>query len=254
MCLAIVSYQQDSNYPFFAVNNRDEYHDRPTKTCHFWQDYPNILGGRDLQAGGTWFAVNRNGSFALVTNYRDPRLKKPKFTLSRGKIVKDFLISSDPEQFLDLLKDNCDRYLGFNLILSWDRNLFYFSNITYRSLQLKPGLYGSSNHLLDTPWPKLIKAKQNFKNLLDRHKMPQTSDRVIQLMRDSTPFSDCDLPRTGIDLQLERFLSPIFIVGDRYGTRSTSILQISRTGAIDFYEQNYLANGIKSDFVRYSLK
>lgn len=254
MCLAILAYKQNLDYPILVVNNRDEYHDRATIPCNFWQDYPNILGGRDLKASGSWFAVNRSGSFALITNYRDPFLKKPKFPLSRGKIVKDFLLSPEPELFLDRLKDKCDRYLGFNLIVSWDFKLFYFSNITYTSIQLKPGLYALSNHLLDTPWPKLTKAKQKLQNLLNNSIVPLSPEPIIELMRDSQPFDDRELPNTGIDLQLERLLSPIFIVGDRYGTRSTSLLQISRTGYIDFYEQNYLANGIKSERFYYYIK
>ena len=254
MCLAILSYKQNFDYPLVVVNNRDEYHDRATKPCHFWQDYPNILGGRDIKAGGSWFAVNRNGSFALVTNYRDPHLQKPRFPLSRGNIVKDFLISSEPDKFLDRLKDNCDRYKGFNLILSWDLKLFYFSNISHRSIQLKPGLYGASNHLLDTPWPKLKLAKKQFKNLLDSQKMPLPPKQIIELMHDDRTFSDPELPKTGIDLKLEQFLSPIFIIGNEYGTRSTSVLQISRSGRIDFYEQNYLSNGSKSDFFHYYIK
>ncbi|MDJ0576031.1 MAG: NRDE family protein [Xenococcaceae cyanobacterium MO_234.B1] len=251
MCLTILSYQQNPDFPVILISNRDEYYNRPTKTCHFWDDYPNILGGRDLEFGGSWLAVNRDGSLALVTNYREPHLPNSPSYLSRGLIVKDFLLSSEPEKFLKELKSNSDKYQGFNLIVSWELKLFYFSSISHCLIQLQAGLYGLSNHLLDTPWPKLKRAKEKFQALLSQKKTPLRPEPIIELMNDSRRFPDDELPETGIGLELERFLSPIFLVGEQYGTRCTSLLQISRSGRIDFYEQNYDSNGSKRDYIHH---
>ena len=249
MCLTILSYQQEPDFPVILMNNRDEYHHRPTQSCHFWPDYPNILGGRDRKSGGSWLAVNREGSFALVTNYREPHRASPPSSLSRGLIVKDFLLSSNWEKFLAELKSNCELYQGFNLIVSWSLKLFYFSSITPGFIQLPAGLYGLSNHLLDTPWPKLKRAKEKFQTLLSQHKTPLRPEAVIELMNDSSRFPDDELPETGMGKELERFLSPIFVVGEQYGTRCTSLLQISRSGRLEFYEQNYGPKGNKSDYL-----
>ncbi len=108
-----------------------------------------------------------------------------------------------------------------------------------------------SNHLLDTPWPKLKRAKEKFQALLSQKKTPLRPEPIIELMNDSRRFPDDELPETGIGLELERFLSPIFLVGEQYGTRCTSLLQISRSGRIDFYEQNYGSNGRKSDYLHH---
>lgn len=254
MCLAILSYKRDSEIPIILIGNRDEYHSRPTANCHYWEDYPNILGGRDLKSGGSWLAINTNGLFAAVTNYRDPQLKAPSAPLSRGKIVMDFVLSKDPEGFLYSLKENCSKYPGFNLIAGWGTNLYYFSNISKDLTPLHDGVYGLSNHLLDSPWPKVVKVKQKLRDLIDTKGNAFEAADSFEFMTNSSRFPDADLPDTGVGIELERFLSPIFIVGERYGTRCTSVLKIAKTGNVDFYEQNYTPSGMKSEYSHYSFQ
>ena len=248
MCITIFSYQQDHEIPIILINNRDEYHKRPTAKSHYWEDHPNILGGKDLKAGGSWLAINKNGTFASITNYRDTRLKTLNSPTSRGKIVTDFVLSNNQEAFLNSLQENCSEYEGFNLIAGWANKIYYFSNITKELVQLSDGIYGVSNHLLDSPWPKLVKAKQKFQDLISHERNSFQSEEVFNFMIDNGSFPDEDLPDTGVGIELERFLAPLFIVGKQYGTRSTSILQISSAGKVDFYEQTYMPSGKRLDF------
>ena len=248
MCLTIFSYKQDDEIPIILISNRDEYYERPTAKSHYWEDYPTVLGGKDLKSGGSWLAINKNGSFASITNYCGTRLEKPPSPLSRGKIVKDFVLSNDHEEFLNSLSESCSQYQGFNLIAGWANKIYYFSNITKELVQLRDGLYGLSNHLLDSPWPKLIKAKQKFQDLISHQRNSFKPEEVFKFMTDTCGFPDEDLPDTGIGIELELFLSPIFIVGEQYGTRSTSILRISNSGKVDFYEQTYMSSGKRIDY------
>jgi len=92
MCLVVVAFDTHPEFPLVVAGNRDEFHARPTQDADWWPDDTNIVGGRDLLAGGTWLAVHRNGRFATVTNYRDAEPKSGKLR-SRGHLVTEFLQS-----------------------------------------------------------------------------------------------------------------------------------------------------------------
>lgn len=237
MCLITFSWQPGSEKPLTLVANRDEFYRRPTLPVHFWKDHPHILGGQDLEAGGTWLAFSCKGRFAAITNYRElPVLKRKK---SRGALVKDFLTENiSPEVYLNSIIQNKTHYAGFNLLLGTQQQLLYYSNrLPDNQFQkLSPGIYGLCNHLLDTPWPKLMAAKNGLTNLLRNQGTPE---QLIEMMHDSTQERDELLPDTGVGLTRERLLSSRFIASDNYGTRNTSVIQLDNSGVLQWTEQNY---------------
>ncbi len=155
MCLILFAYKIHTEYPLVLAANRDEFFDRPTDPAGFWADAPKIFAGRDLRGGGTWLGVTTAGRVAAVTNFRDRSEFGPAMR-SRGLLTREFLSGSQPvESYLQVLAGEGQRYRGFNLLVADQDGLGYFSNRQGQPRQLGPGLYGLSNHLLDTPWPKV---------------------------------------------------------------------------------------------------
>src|ERR1700722_15023312 len=163
MCLLVLAWQAHPRYRLIVAANRDEFHARPTAPMALWNDAPHILAGRDLSARGTWLAVDRERRFGIVTNYRDVQPRRPDAP-SRGGLIPDWLAQgSDPAMFLGQLEADAQRYAGFNLLLNDADSLWYAANRAPRfSRALAPGVYGLSNLLLDTPWPKLTRVRQKF--------------------------------------------------------------------------------------------
>ena len=240
MCLIVFSWQPGSQYPLILAANRDEFHQRPTLPVHHWQATPDILGGVDLQSGGSWLAINKTGRLAAVTNYRE--VPVPENKQSRGHLVKDFIngnISS--RDYLAHISQKAGDYAGFNLLV-WDgKNVCYFSNRTNTVKILSPGVYGLSNRVLDTPWPKLVKARSRFYQHISQE--PPAHNQLIEIMHDSEQALDHELPDTGIGLDNERRLSSCFIKGENYGTRNTSALIVDKQGSLRWVEQNYDPGG-----------
>lgn len=240
MCLIVINWQSDARYPLIVAANRDEFFVRPTAPLAWWPDYPNILAGRDLEGGGTWLGITRNGRFAAITNYRDPaRLRAD--APSRGRLVSDFLASDEtPGDYLRRIEGEASACNGFNLLVADANELWWHSNVNGEMRQLAPGIHGVSNHLLDTPWPKLVKAKQTFADALPD--LPAT-DKLFSLLRDETQHPDEVLPSTGVSLELERKLSAIFVKTQGFNTRSSAVLWRDAVGNIAFDEQNWLEDG-----------
>lgn len=241
MCLIVFSWNPDSDYPLVVLANRDEFHQRPTQAIHYWKDDPDILGGKDLQSGGSWLAFSNKARLAAVTNYRE--VPAPESKLSRGKLVKDFVCgTTSSTEYLSQLSDSADLYSGFNLLV-WDgKTLCYFSNRMNEIKTLATGIYGLCNHLLDTPWPKLVKAKRLFSDHL-KYQTPD-HDQLIKIMNDNEQAAAHLLPNTGIGLENERQLSSCFIKGENYGTRNTSALILDSKGSFKWVEQNYASHGV----------
>ncbi len=237
MCLILFAYGIHPRYRLILAANRDEFYARPSAAAAFWDDAPNLLAGRDLQDGGTWLGITRRGRFAALTNYRDPaslRAEAP----SRGRLVGDYLRGrAAPADYLDEIRSGAHAYNGFNLLVGDAHSLHWFSN-RGRSVSLSPGLYGLSNHLLDTPWPKVERGKAGLAALLDRGGDPEAED-MLTLLADRTRPADADLPDTGVGLEWERVLSSIFITSPVYGTRSSTVLKVGRNGDVAFWERNY---------------
>jgi uncharacterized protein with NRDE domain len=249
MCLIVFAWKCHSDYPLIMAANRDEYYQRPTALAGFWEDQPDILAGRDLRDGGTWLGVNRQGQFATVTNYREGH-QQPAHR-SRGELTANFLSSgTNIRQYAQHVIDVGDQYNGFNLLLGDGDQLHYCSNRQPQIQTVSPGIYSLSNHLLDSPWPKAIHAKEVLEPLLKTNSVDR--DLLIQSLQRRKPFADEHLPDTGVGLEMERMLSPPFIASKDYGTRCTTVLlkkyqaknnQIETT----LVEQNYGDDGVPSE-------
>lgn len=249
MCLIILGWKAHPQYPLVVAANRDEFMNRPTAQAGFWKDHPQVLAGRDLQAGGTWMGMTRQGRFAALTNYRDPAHLTPN-GFSRGELVSNFLTGNQRAAvFIESIKEGAGHYNGFNLLLSDGIDLYWFSNITQESKRLEPGVYGISNHLLDTPWPKLLEAKKDFSEALNT--LPDTEDMFKLLLNDQI-HPDEILPNTGVSLDRERALSAIFITTfPGYGTRSSTVITIDNQGEVLFTEKTWLENGVAGGIKAY---
>ena len=239
MCLLIFSYKLHPTYRLVLAANRDEFCDRPTRSIAFWDDMPQILAGRDLKGSGTWLGVTRSGRIAALTNFRDPASIKEQAP-SRGLLVSNYLGGSQsPQDYLEQIKSAGHAYNGFNLLIGDQKELYYYSNIKNEIQKIKPGLYGVSNHVLDTPWPKVEKGKADFKALIEEKKTIKPED-IFNILNNRSRPADDKLPHTGVSLEWERMLSAMFITSDEYGTRSSSAILIEKTGRLTFAERTFI--------------
>lgn len=237
MCLLVIAYKVHPKYEVIIAANRDEYYERPSESLNFWKDNPNILAGRDLKHFGTWLGITRDGRFSAVTNYRDPNSVK-EGRPSRGLLVKGYLEADvKPDDYLNEIKKHAMEYNPFNLIVGDREELWYYSNRANDIKKLSSGIYGLSNHLLDTPWPKVRKVKSGIKKVIEQGDVDV--DKIFYLLKDKTIPPDEELPDTGVGYEKERMLSPIFIQSPDYGTRSSSVILIEKN-IIHFFEQNYI--------------
>ena len=248
MCLILFSYKLHPDYRLILAANRDEFYDRPTAALDFWADHPAVLAGRDLKGNGTWLGVTRSGRVAAVTNYREPaaHMENPP---SRGILIRDFLTgNSSPQRYLKAVSRNSQTYNGFNVIAGDPSGLYYYSNRDSRVRQLQPGLYGISNHLIDTAWPKIQRGKDLLQGQLSGTEKIDI-EKIWEILADRWLPSDRALPDTGVGLEWERILAPLFISSPDYGTRSSSIVLMAYCGRITFMERTHLnpANPAESE-------
>ena len=251
MCLILFSYKRHPDYRLILAANRDEFYKRPTAPLDYWTDHPDVLAGRDLKGSGTWLGVTRTGRIAAITNYREGGASI-ETAPSRGDLIRNYLTAdSAPSQYLSEVRKNGHAYNGFNLIAGDAETLFYTSNRASRIQKLKPGLYGISNHLLDTSWPKVQTGKVHLQGLLNGNEK-MDPEKIFEILSDRSMPADDELPDTGVGLQWERILSPIFITSPHYGTRSSSIVLIAASGRMTVMERTYLntAGGIEKGETR----
>ena len=243
MCLILFAWQVDPRYPLIVAANRDEFFRRPTAVADFWAEAPEVLAGRDLEAGGTWMGVSTRGRFSALTNYRDPEQMQTDRP-SRGKLVADYLTGSEsPETYLkrnELYGQGCN---GYNLLVGDRNSLWWSSNVSHESRALGPGIYGVSNHLLDSPWPKVGAGRTALETTITA--LPRDKG-LFDLLVDSTIHADETLPETGISLEWERMLSAAFIrippVSPTYGTRSSTVLLVRADGTTTYDEITWASN------------
>lgn len=227
MCLILIAHRTAETMPLLVLANRDEFYARPTAAAAPWAECAELIGGRDLVSGGSWFAA-RGRRWASVTNVRDG-VRHSHSQRSRGWLVRDYLLGGDsPQTFLARLSAQAAAYAGYNLLLGDGEELWYSSNRGVLPRRLAPGLYGLSNHLLDTPWPKVVRARQALANLLARPGLDR--EQALAILADTTRAADEDLPETGIPLAWERALSAAFVVKDNYGTRCSTLLTNTKDG------------------------
>lgn len=237
MCLIVVGWRAHRQFPLVVAANRDEFYARPTAVAGRWPGAEQIIGGRDLEAGGTWLGITDGGRFAAVTNVREPGMTKG--VRSRGELTRAFLYSEVPAiDFAQQIEGS--EFSGFNLLLGDGKSLVYCSNRDGPPRELAPGIYGLSNHVLDSPWPKLVQARQALTEALDR--LPDES-AFFALLADRTIVPDQALPNTGISIEWERLLSPVFVSSEDYGTRASTVLWQRTDGAIEFHEQSFGPGG-----------
>lgn len=240
MCLVIIAWRVHPDYRLVVAANRDEFRHRLSSPAHWWTDQASLLAGRDLEAGGTWMGLNRDGRFAALTNYRDPSGHKPGAP-SRGVLVSDCL--NDHRPALDTLHSLAavsPRYVGFNMLLSDGNTLGIHESSTGVVRALDAGIYGLSNRVLDTDWPKLRRAKTAFEPALSA--LPD-AQAMLALLRDDQPAPDDELPHTGVSMEWERLLSPIFIRAPEYGTRCSSLITVRHDGETRFSEWTWDEHG-----------
>ncbi|NLA40915.1 MAG: NRDE family protein [Smithella sp.] len=237
MCLILFAYNIHPSYRLILAANRDEFYDRPSAPADFWTSHPQVLAGKDLKEKGTWLGVTLEGKFAAITNYRDPASWKADAP-SRGKLVSRYLTgSAGPEKYLRNVVKKAGVYNGFNLLAGDGEDLFVFSN--RGDLQkLSAGIYGLSNELLDTPWPKVQRGKKLLKKSLAQ-KGKELEETLFELLSDRLAPPDRNLPETGIGLEWERLLATMFIKSPVYGTRSSTLLLIGKNRRVTLIEKIY---------------
>ena len=246
MCLILVAWRGHPDYPCVVAANRDEFHSRPAERAHWWKD-ARVLAGRDVSAGGTWLGITREGRFAALTNHRNGVRRDD--APSRGALVADILRSRDSvAKVLDHLREVGPGYNSFNVIFSDGERLAVYESAVGAGRELAPGIYGLSNHLLDTPWPKVVNAKSALSNALTL--LPDTR-AALALLRDDRPAPEELVPRTGLNREWERLLSSAFIRAPDYGTRCSTLISIDRGGMVDFEEWTWDAGGAEQGRVSY---
>lgn len=249
MCLIVFSLRQHAAFPLVVAANRDEFFRRPTDAMDWWFSDTagrEVLAGRDLLSGGTWLAVDNTGQVSAVTNVREGAQTPGAY--SRGELPLRALAEDTTALESRLLRQQ-GRYSGFNLVRLDTRHGWYFSNRdAHPGRHVHRGTYGLSNHLLQTPWPKLLRLRNSVTELLESADVNRTGElhhNLIDRLQDTTPAPDRDLPDTGVARETERFLSSPFIIGSDYGTRATTIVTVSALGEVRVTEQVWGPEGKK---------
>jgi len=240
LCLIVLAWQALAGLPLVVAANRDEWRDRPAEAAHWWPDHPEIFAGRDLKAGGTWMGVTRGGRFAAVTNFRDPSDRRST-ARSRGELVTQFLLSrATPPDFNAGLAGRAHEYNAFNLIVGDAASLWYFGSRAGEAREIAPGVHGLSNHVLDEPWPKVVRGRMAMQSALA---LDDPAATLFELLADRHGVPDAALPHTGVGLDWERRLASPLIIGADYGTRASTVASVSDTGEIIFEERSLADDG-----------
>lgn len=234
MCLIVFAWRPSHPQPLVLAANRDEFYARPTQPLAQWKDAPQVYAGQDLEAGGTWLGINADGRFAALTNIRNP--DQPLGRRSRGELVAQFLTNDlSMDEYLLAVADRAGEYGGFNLLVGNREELHFLSAIDPVPRPLSEGVYGVSNAGLDTPWPKLVKAKAALSAQLND---PQPS-RLFDFLADADVAPVADLPETGVGLATETLLSSVFIASPTYGTRASTVLIVNADGRRQLIEHSF---------------
>lgn len=237
MCTLLLALHAHPRYRLIIAANRDEYYHRPTAPAAFWDDAPQLFGGRDLVHGGTWLGITTTGRIAALTNYRDPS-DLNRHGPSRGRLVSGFLKGTGgASEYIGCVRSSGAAFGGYNLLMGERDDMGCYSSRTGELVPVTPGIHGLSNHLLDSPWPKVLRGKDALGRLLaaDRFSL----EEFFAILTDRTHPPDDQLPDTGVGLELERMLSPIFIESERYGTRCSTVITVDNDGRGMFVERSF---------------
>ncbi|TAN03776.1 MAG: NRDE family protein [Rhodanobacteraceae bacterium] len=242
MCVIAFAWNVHPRWRLLLIGNRDESHARPSAPLMRWDDAPGMLAGRDLEAGGTWMGVREPGRACVVTNVRDPHSDQQR--VSRGLLVTDFLGGADSAtQHAVELHRQAARYRPFNLLLFDDAGAYFVSNHPgVRGQAITAGGHGLSNGDLDAPWPKVRRVTAALRDWIDAGR--DDFAPLFAVLADETVAPDAQLPDTGVGLEMERRLSPVFVRGDRYGTRATTLIALARDGGGVIEEHRFGPDGV----------
>ncbi|NND58903.1 MAG: NRDE family protein [Gammaproteobacteria bacterium] len=243
MCTLVFAWDRHPRYRFVFAGNRDEFHDRPTAAAHRWAG-SDIVAGKDLVGGGSWLGVTTTGRFAVVTNFREGQVTTDD-KRSRGQLVIDYLQSADTDVFRQQLVADAEQYSGYNLIFGDLRAALYHDSNRGQSGGINRELHGLSNHLLDTPWPKVGKAMKSLARLLQEPDL--NPNELFDLLGDRSQAPTADLPDTGVGQEMEQLLSSAFIVSPTYGTRSSTVVLLDHEGRLQFCERSFERDGSLSN-------
>jgi uncharacterized protein with NRDE domain len=242
MCLILVAHRACARYPLVIAANRDEAYARPALPADRWADAPQVYGGRDALAGGAWLALSLAGRYAAVTNFRQGGTRNASLK-SRGELVGRFVQgSASPHDYAEAVHAQGSGYNGFSLLVGDFSELYFASNRGNGLVRVTPGVHGLSNHLLDEPWPKVVKGIELLSSSL--HLAPAAlADALYAFLADRTPAPDAMLPSTGIARERERELSAAFVASARYGTRASTVIVVDANGKVRYSEKGYGPNG-----------
>lgn len=246
MCILFFAIKQHPHYPVIICANRDEFHQRPTQAMHWWSEKENkmpILAGKDLQAGGTWLGLTKQGRFSALTNFRRPHLLD-KNKQSRGDLVLQALAKQDKEVTTLLKKSSAD-YNGFNLVFGQLSKLVCFDSLSQQQQPLASGFHSLCNGALDDIWPKMALGQAQLASAIAAPTDQSLNiDELFNLMQNGQQAQTQHLPKTGVPLDWEQLLSSIFIVSPEYGTRTTNIITQDIDGNISVYDRSYNPKGL----------
>ncbi|HKI77874.1 MAG TPA: NRDE family protein [Ignavibacteriaceae bacterium] len=238
MCLLLIANKIHPEYKLIISANRDEFYNRPALQAQFWKDYPELLAGKDLEGGGTWMGITKSGRFSAITNYRDFHNPAKTDAPTRGLLTTGYLTGmKSAEKYSEKLRKKSFEYNGFNLVFGTIDDLFYYSNISNHLVKLSSGLYGLSNALLNTPWPKVTKSKEKMAELFSSHTL--TAENIFKFLSDTETAEDEQLPETGLDIERERALSSNFIKTEHYGTRCSTVILVDNNNKVNFIERTF---------------
>ena len=248
MCTILFSYKTHPSYKLILAANRDEFYARPAIPMGWWDDKEGVLAGRDAEMRGTWMGISKSGRFAALTNYRQMPITET-FISSRGALVTEFISKEmTADSYETILRNDASKYDGYNLIYGNVENLRYFSNRGADNSELKPGIYGLSNHLLDTPWPKVVNGKIRMEQNVRDEEI--NIDALFAMMMNRDLGEDSKLPDTGVGIELERMLSATFIApiapdsyrdgAPEYGTRCSTVLLVDNDNNVTFEERSFV--------------
>ncbi len=242
MCLILFASGAHPRVPLIVAANRDEAYARPSAPAQFWGDAPGVYAGRDLEQGGTWLGVTRTGRFSAITNYRQAEPRSPG-ARSRGELTRDFLTGAEhPARYLERVSQRADQYNGFSLIVGVPGELYFYSNRGSEPARIPRGVHGLSNHLLDEPWPKVLRGVSALEAVMDAGEADIIGALTIALA-DRQPAPDDFLETAGANLERDRLRSAAFIPDDAYGTRASTILLVRADGDVFFRESRYGPHG-----------
>ncbi|HET9864883.1 MAG TPA: NRDE family protein [Steroidobacteraceae bacterium] len=255
--MLVIAWRCHAQQRLVVAANRDEFHARPAAALAPWQDPPGIIGGRDLQAAGAWFAVDTHRRTGIVTNFREFGRRR-RSAPSRGALIPGYLAAGQsPRDYLQQLETDAPGYAGFNLLLADRESLWYASNRADQfARELPPGIYGLSNEFLDTPWPKLLRVRSRFAALLES---PLSADadalgaQMLTMLGDREPAPPDALAPGDLSPEWARKLSAPFVVDPGYGTRCSTVLTISADDSLRIVERRFAADGSTTGESEYSL-